>query len=45
MQRSTVAETQRSDQRVLGVAAPKKGRFPEIDDAVRETQEWTVCEL
>jgi hypothetical protein len=29
---------------------PKKGRFPEIDDAVftffsREMQDWTVCEL
>jgi hypothetical protein len=31
-------------------SGPKKGRFPEIDDAVfkffsRETQDWTVCEL
>jgi hypothetical protein len=28
---------------------PKKGRFPEIDDAVfmffQEMQDWTVCEL
>jgi hypothetical protein len=28
---------------------PKKGRFPEVDDAVftffQETQDWTVCEL
>jgi transposase-like protein len=29
---------------------PKKGLFPEVDDAVftffsRETQDWTVCEL
>jgi hypothetical protein len=29
--------------------APKKGRFPEIDDAIftffQEMQDWTVCEL
>jgi hypothetical protein len=37
MQLSTVAETQRSDQRVWVVKkfkGPKKGRFPEIDYAV-----------
>jgi hypothetical protein len=46
-QKTVISRCKASQRKFSG---PKKGRFPEIDDAVftffkREMQDWTVCEL